>query len=63
MLEQAHLAEAFGELLAQQQKAAELCLELAKKADNPDLRQELEQLGRDQRRHIELTKRLLEIVS
>jgi len=61
-VEQAMLAEQFAELLAKEQEAAMACSELLEKVTDPDTRQQLQQIHREKVRHIELVRRLLEIV-
>ena len=63
MLEQLILREHFTEILEMARAAADHCDRLAGSAAKPAERQQFERLGRDKRRHAELTERLLEIVS
>jgi hypothetical protein len=62
MFEEAVLAEQFEELLDREQEAVRLYAEWVSDAADPLLREEVEQLLREKKRHIELTERLLEIV-
>ena len=63
MLEQLILREHFSEILQMAQAAADHCDRLAQSAAGSAERQQFQRLGRDKRRHVELTERLLEIVS
>ena len=62
MLEQAVLAEHFQVLLDQSRQAERAYAQLANQAQNPQVRQHLEQLLRDKQRHVALAERLIEIV-
>ncbi len=62
MLEHVQLTEQFQELLEQQRQAMSAYNELAKKFDDPQIREEIDQLCKEKLRHIALTERLLEIV-
>jgi rubrerythrin len=62
MFEQAMLREQFQALLHQEQQAERLYAELVAKLTDPHLRQQVQQLHRDEQRHVRLAERLLEIV-
>ena len=62
MLDQTVLRERFEGLLAQEQQAEGVYASLASQVRDPQLREQVEQIHRDKRRHILLTERLLEIV-
>jgi len=62
MFEQVILAEQFQNLLAQAQRAEQMYADLANHLTDRAMRQEVEQLRRDKRRHILLTERLVELV-
>jgi hypothetical protein len=61
MLEQMMLREKFQDLLDRQQQALG-CYESALGQCDEEARAHLDQLCRDKKRHIELTRRMLEIV-
>jgi rubrerythrin len=61
-IEQAQLRDRFQVLLAQEQQALRVYEQLAAQASDPEIRDMVEHLLRDKRRHVELTERLLEIV-
>jgi rubrerythrin len=63
MLDQALLREQFQTLLSQEQQALQAYADLVAKVDDPAVREQVEQLHRDKQRHVELTERLLEIVT
>lgn len=62
MLEQALLRERFESLLKIEQEVQRAYEDLASLVDDPQGRQQIQQLARDKQRHIELTQRLLEMV-
>ena len=62
MLDQTVLRERFEGLLAQARQAEGVYASLASQVHDPQLREQVEQIHRDKRRHILLTERLLEIV-
>jgi rubrerythrin len=62
MFEQAILREQFQALLHQEQQAEKLYAALVAKLTDPELRQQVQQLCRDEQRHVRLAERLLEIV-
>ena len=62
MFEQAVLREQFQALLQSERQAAACYAELAAKIEDPQFRQQAEQLHRDKQRHILLAERLLEII-
>jgi rubrerythrin len=62
-IEHALLRERFQMLLSQEQQALDAYADLVSRVTDPALREQVEQLHRDKQRHIELTERLLEIVS
>ena len=62
MFEEAQLAEQFNALLDQQQQAADYYAAMAAQTDDPQVRRQVEQVCREKKRHIQLTRRLLEIV-
>ena len=63
MYEQAQLAEQFAKLLAQAEQVERMYAGIADETDDADLREEIQELRRQKRRHILLTERLLEIVN
>ncbi|MBS3734578.1 MAG: hypothetical protein KGY99_06580 [Phycisphaerae bacterium] len=63
MYEQAVLAERFESLLSDARSAEQIYARMASHIDDPQLREQVEQLHREKRRHVELTERLLEIVA
>ena len=63
MFDRATLNEQFESLLAKQHQILAGYEELASSSSNADLKQKIEELRRDQLRHILLTERLLEIVN
>jgi rubrerythrin len=62
MFEQTALAEQFEDLLAKERAAAGRYAELAAECRDPAQRQQFETLRREKLRHVELTRRLIEIV-
>ncbi len=62
MLEQAMLRERFEALLEQEQQALAAYEKLIDRVGEGEPREQVEQLCRDKRRHVELVQRLLEIV-
>jgi hypothetical protein len=62
MFEEAELAEQFNTLLDKQQQAADYYAAAAAETEDPQMRQQFQQVQRDKNRHIQLTQRLLEIV-
>ncbi len=62
MLEEALLAEQFETLLSHAKQAESMYESLASSVSDPSMRNEIEQLLRDKRRHVLMTQRLLEIV-
>jgi len=62
MYEQVELSERLQTLLAQEQRAEQEYGELAAATEDVSLREQIEQLRREKRRHVDLTQRLLEIV-
>jgi len=62
MLEQALLREQVQAFLASETQARQAYTRATETADNPQLREQLEQLGKDTQRHIRLTQQLLEIL-
>ena len=64
MLELQHemIAEQFEELLLQEQAVADHYQALAREASDPAVRSRLQDILRDKRRHIELVRRLVEIM-
>ena len=62
MYEQALLAEQFGKLLAQAEQAEQMYAGIAAETDDPDLREQFQELLREKRRHVQMTERLIEIV-
>ena len=62
MLDEALLRDRFEDLLEQQRQVEGLYSSLAERVDDPAVRDHIDQLCREKRRHIELTERLLEIV-
>ena len=62
MYEQSVLAEQFAKLLAQAEQAEQMYAGIADQTDDPDLREQFQELSREKRRHVEMTERLLEIV-
>jgi len=63
MLEEALLREQFESLLSQEQQALAAYAALIEEIEDPALRDQVQQLHRDKQRHVELTERLLEIVT
>ena len=63
MLELVILREHFAEILRAAEAAAAECDRLVGTARDPTARERFERLARDHRRGVELTERLLEIVS
>ena len=63
MLEEALLREQFESLLSQEQQALSAYAALIEEIEDPALRDQVQQLHRDKQRHVELTERLLEIVT
>jgi rubrerythrin len=63
MFEQAMLAEQFELLLADAEQAEKMYASLAGNTDDPAMRQQLDQVYRDKQRHVELTRRLLDLVN
>ena len=63
MPERVILREHFASILAAARSAAEAYARLARAEHDPLRRQELQRLARDRQRHVELSERLLEIVS
>jgi len=61
-LEEALLREQFEALLEQEREAARAYGGLLARIDDPAVRERLEELLREKRRHVELVERLLEIV-
>jgi len=61
-VEHALLAERFQHLLEQERQAEQTYAELAQRAEEPAVREQLELLVREKRHHTELVQRLLEIV-
>lgn len=62
MLEQAFLRERFEDLLAHQEEALGHYETVAAEETDPQRLSHLQDILRDKKRHIELTRRLLEIV-
>ena len=62
MLEQALLRERFESLLKAEQQARLAYEEVARLVPDPSRQEQIQQLIRDKQRHIELTRRLLELV-
>ena len=62
MLEQALLREQIQVLLATETQARQAYTRVTATMDNPQLREQLEQLGKDTQRHIRLAEQLLEII-
>ncbi len=62
MLEQAMLRDTFEALLVKEQQAEKMYAELAERLQGHAARQQVQQIHREKVRHIELTRRLLEIV-
>ena len=62
MLEEAMLREQFLALLDQQQTAAQVYADLAAADADTGAYEQVEQIAREKKRHVELTQRLLEIV-
>ena len=62
MYEQALLAEQFEKLLAQAEQAEQMYAGVADQTDDPDVREQFQELLREKRRHVRMTERLLEIV-
>ena len=62
MYEEALLAEQFQQLLARQRQAAEAYADLASKSADGGVSRQFSEFQRDMQRHIDLTRRLLEIV-
>ena len=62
MFEQALLTEQFEKLLARAEQAEQMYAGIADETDDPDLREQIQELCREKRRHVQMTKRLLEIV-
>ena len=62
MLEQALLREQIQAFLTAETQAQQAYTRVTATTDNPQLREQLEQLGKDTQRHIRLTEQLLEIL-
>ncbi len=62
MLEQAILRQKVQDLLDKQKQAQALCVDLQSRTADATVKQQLDQLQRDQQRHMRLTERLLEIL-
>lgn len=61
-VEHAMLAEKFEALLATEREAEKVCANLAAEITDPAAREQVEQMHREKRRHVQLVERLLEIV-
>jgi len=61
-VEHAMLAESFRDLLEQERQAERTYAELVARADDPEVRRQLELILREKQRHVQLVERLLEIV-
>ena len=62
MLEQALLREQIQAYLDAENQAHQAYTRITASTDNPRLREQLEQLGKDTQRHIRLAEQLLEIL-
>jgi len=62
MLDELVLKERFESLLAKEAQAADAYRQLVKSLNDPDQVKLVHQMIRDKQRHIELTRRLLEMV-
>ncbi|MCL2700121.1 MAG: hypothetical protein FWE88_00335 [Phycisphaerae bacterium] len=62
MLEQALLREQIQAFLTTENQTHQAYARLMEATENPQLREQLEQLGKEKQRHIRLTEQLLEIL-
>ena len=62
MPERAILREQFSAMLAKVRTAASQYDQLARSTEDPEARDQLQRLAREEYRHVQLTERLLEIV-
>lgn len=62
MFDQEELAQQFEQLLTQQEMAEHWYASLDNTKSSKEFQREIQELHRDKKRHIELTRRLLEIV-
>jgi rubrerythrin len=62
MFEQVQLAEQFRRLLDSEQQVQQTYAELAAELTDPAQRSQIEQLAREKYRHVEMARRLLEMV-
>jgi rubrerythrin len=61
-VEHAMLADSFRDLLDQERQAESTYAELLSRTENAEAREQIEDLLREKKRHIQLVERLLEIV-
>ena len=62
MYEQALLREQFQQLMDETHAAERAYADLADQAADPEMRQQIQHLRREKLRHVQLTRRLLEIL-